>query len=346
MAEDRKCLLIVDDSEIDRMILKNILSKDFDIFEANSGNEAFDFITSRADQIDGIFLDIAMPHIDGFDVLRFMKDKDVTGIPVFLISAEPTRDNVERAMKHNISEFIGKPFDQEEVVRRVRSKLGVIPDYNLTKDDLKATEAYISDLEQLYNRYLSNFGKDDKHHKIMVALMRILLISYSRQVRDAKLTPDSIDLISRAAYFCDIGEMLVPDKRLQMLPGFPNQDENIGRSHPELGASIIRLNKDKSCEYFVEICASMCLHHHERYDGKGYPDGLFEDNNSIYNQMCRLVDEFEKMRSKFYGDKSRPVKFIVRRLVNDRPGMVAPLLYYLLEDCESQVIEYFMKSDN
>jgi len=343
MAKDRKQLLIVDDTEIDRIILKSILCKEFDILEANSGNVAFDYLTTRGDQLDGILLDIAMPHIDGFDVLRFMEEKNMTNIPVFLVSAEPTRDNVERAIKHNIAEFIGKPFDQEDVLRRVRSKLGVIPDYNLSNEDLKATENYITDLRILYNNYLTNFGKNDSHYKAMSALMQILLTSYSRTVRDVKLNPNSIDLISKAAYFCDIGEMFIPDKRLQVLSGFEAQD--LQYAHSALGASLIRLNRAKSCEYFVEICSSMCLHHHERYDGQGYPDGLVGDNNSIYNQMCRLVDEFEGIRSKFYGDKARPVKFVVRRLVNDFQGLVAPPIYYLLEDCEQQIADYFMKAD-
>lgn len=343
MARDRKQLLIVDDTEIDRIILKSILCRDFDIIEASSGNMAFEYITTKGDQLDGILLDIAMPHIDGFDVLKFMEDKGLTQIPVFLVTAEPTRDNVERAVQYNIAEFIGKPLTGR-MLRRLRSKLGVIPDYKLSNEDMKATESYISELEILYKKYLANFGKDDGRYRIMTELMRILLTNYSRTVRDGKLTTDSINLISKAAYFCDIGEMLIPDKRLKSVLNYADI-KDMHREHPALGASLIRLNRAKSCEYFVEICSSMCLHHHERYDGQGYPDGLLEENNSIYNQMCRLVDEFERMRSKFYGDKVRPVKYVIRRLVNDCPGMIAPPIYYLLEDCEPQIVDYFMKMD-
>ena len=344
MSQDRKKLLIVDDTEIDRIMLKSILCKEFEILEANSGNSAFEFVTDKGSQIDGMLLDISMPNIDGFDVLKFMADKGLNTIPVFLVTAEPTRENVEKALQYNISDFIGKPFDREDVLRRVRSKLGLIPDFNLSAEDMRATEAYISELELLYNRYLANFNKDTTHYKVMVDLMNILLTNYSKTLRDAKLTPDSIKLISKAAYFCDIGEMFVPDKRLQTLLTH-TETQDLHHSHPSLGAAMIRLNRAKSCEYFVEVCSSMCLHHHERYDGQGYPDGLLEENNSIYNQMCRLVDEFEMMRSKFYGDKSRPVKFVIRRLLNDNPGMVTPMLYYLLEDCEQQIIDYFMKID-
>ena len=116
-------------------------------------------------------------------------------------------------------------------------------------------------------------------------------------------------------------------------------------THTVLGANLIRLNRSKNCSYFVELCAGMCLHHHERFDGEGYPYHIKGYNNSIYNQMCRLVDEFDNMRSKFYGSNAKPVKFIIRRLSNNDPGMVSPELYALLSDCEPQIVDYFLRLD-
>jgi len=344
MAQARKRLLIVDDTEIDRMLLKSFLSVEFDVLEAESGNEAFEYITTKSEELDGVLLDISMPHIDGFDVLKFMADKNVSHIPVFLVTAEPTRDNVERALQYHVAEFIGKPFDREDVLRRLRSRLGVIPDYDLRNEELKTTQAYVSDLRTLYRRYLLNFGKTDEHYRVMSGLMRILLSNFNKIQRDVKLNKNAIDLISKAAYFCDIGEMLIPDKRLQLMSG-STQSAEMQQSHTLLGASLIRLNRAQGCEYFVEICSSMCLHHHERYDGQGYPNRLLGENNSVYNQMCRLTDEFEQMRSKFYGEKSRPVKMVIKRLVNDSVGMVSPKMLSLLEDCEPQISDYFMKKD-
>lgn len=343
MAQERKQLLIVDDTEIDRIILKSILCRDFDILEASSGNMAFEYITTRGDQLDAILLDIAMPHIDGFDVLRFIADKQMTHIPVFLVTAEPTRDNVERAVQYNIAEFIGKPFDREDVIRRLRSRLGVIPEYNLKNEDLKATWAYIADLEAVYKTYLANLGRDDTHYRIMSDLMRILLVNYNKTTRELRMNNDAVELVSKAAYFCDIGEMVIPDKRLQIMAAGQAKVQDLQQTHPLMGSNIIRLNRAKNCEYFVEICAGMCLHHHERFDGRGYPDGIVGKNNSVFNQLCRLVDEFEQMRSKFFGDKARPVKFVTKRLTGDNGEMVEPKLYALLEDCEPQIVDYFMK---
>ena len=344
MAQDRKSLLIVDDAEIDRMILKSILGNEFDVTEVDSGTEAFQYITLHKDHLDAILMDIAMPNINGFDVLRLMRDKGVGDIPVFLITAEPTRENVELAYEFGVAEFISKPLDQEDILRRLRARLGVLPVYDPKKDNMQETEKYIADLEAFYKIYLANSGKTDEHYRAMADIMNILLTHYNRNSRGTRLEDNAVKLISKAAYFCDIGEILVPDKRLQMLNiHAEDQGQDLQKSHTEYGANLIRLNRSEKCSFFVEVCASMCMHHHERFDGNGYPNQIVGKSNSIYNQLCRLVDEFELRRSKFYGDRAKPVSFVIKRLINDDKGMVSPELFSVLEDCEKQIYNYFIK---
>lgn len=342
MANEKR-LLVVDDSEIDRIILKSMLANEFTIQEATNGSMAIEFITRISDQLDAVLLDISMPHITGFDVLQFMRDKGMNDLPVFLITSEPTRENVERALMYNVEEFICKPFFREDVLRRLHSRLGVIPEFDPQKEDMTETKAFISSLQDVYQHYLVNFGKKDDRYLVMEDLMRILLTRYSRTKQGKGLDNTRIDLISKAAYFCDIGEMLIPDKRMQLMEGQTTLTET-QHSHTVLGANLVRLNQARSCAYFVEICSGMCLHHHERYDGKGYPDGIRGKNNSIFNQLCRLVDDFEEKRSKFYGNSTRPVKFIIKRLLTDDPGMVSKEVLDLLEDCEPNILDYFSRS--
>ena len=344
MAEERKRLLIVDDTEIDRIILKSILASEFEIMEADSGNLAFEYITERRALLDAILLDISMPHIDGFDVLQFMKDKKLDDIPVFLVTAEPTLANVERALQYNVEEFIGKPFDKEDILRRLHSRLGVTPTFDVHKLQYTETQKYIADLKALYKNYLANTGKTDAHYQIMADLMGILLHAYSRSSKGTNLSEENIRLLSQAAYFCDIGEMLVPDKRLQALTG-QSEGKDQQKRHTEFGASLVRLNRSADCAYFVDVCSSMCLHHHERWDGTGYPHRTKGKNNSIYNQLCHLVDELDTRRSRFYGNSAKPVTSIIRRLLNDGDEMVSPDVYTLLEDCEKQIFDYFMKRE-
>lgn len=342
MAQEKKKVLIVDDTMVDRMILKSILETDFKIVEADSGSRAFEYITTMGDDLDAILLDLSMPHIDGFDVLKFMKEKNISDIPVFVVTAEPTKGNVEKAFQYNVCDFIGKPFDREDILGRLRSRLGIIPEYNLTKEDLAETTKYIAELETFYKTYLTNFGKSDSCYRVRSDLMRIMLNAYSRTPRGDYLNPDNILLISKAAYFCDIGEMLIPENKQEEMVVTTTKGRDMEEKHTIYGSNFIRLNRSKACEYFVEICASMCLHHHERYDGKGYPYGIKGKNNSFYNQICRVLDEFEEKRSKFYGDKAKPIKFIIRRLVDDGLGVGGKEVYKLLEECEPMIFDYFL----
>ena len=344
MAEERKRLLIVDDAEIDRIILKSFLSAEFDLMEAESGNLAFEYITGRQDMLDAILLDISMPNINGFDVLQFMRDKGINDIPVFLVTGEASRDNVERALQYNVDEFISKPLDKDDVLRRLRSRLGVLPTFDVHKLQFTETQKFITDLKALYRRFLANTGKNDAHYQIVTDLMEILLKAYTRSSRGPNLSDDNITLLSQAAYFCDIGEMMVPDKRLQALAG-QTAIKDQQKFHTEYGSALVRLNRSADCAYFVDVCSDMCMHHHERWDGKGYPHGLKGKNNSIYNQFCHLVDELDTRRSRLFGNAAKSVGTILRRLISDNVGMVSPEVFSLLEDCEKQIIDYFLKRD-
>ncbi len=342
--EQRKQLLIVDDTKIDRLVLKSILDTEYEILEASNGNIAFEYLTTRREQIDAVLLDLSMPHIDGFDILKFMKEKGMEDIPVFIITAEPTRTNVEKAINYHVDEFIGKPFDREDFLWRLRSRLGIVPNYDLSKEDVKQTKKYIADLEAFYKNYLTNFGKSDKHYETMVDLMRILLNTYAKSKRGIKLTENNIDFISKAAYFCDIGEILIPDKKLQIMSG--NIDtKTLAQNHTIYGSNLIMLNRAKSCSYFVEVCSSMCLHHHERYDGTGYPYGIKGKNNSFYNQLCAVVDYFDNKRSVFYGNNTKAVKFVIKNLVEGNNELASKEVYSLLANSEEMIVDYFLKQN-
>lgn len=341
MVGDYKKILIVDDSEIDREILKSILCQEFDIIEADNGFTALEIILREMNYLDAIMLDVSMPVLDGFSVLRFMKENKIGNIPVFLITAEATKDNVEKAVKYNVSEFIGKPFEREEILRRLKVKLGIIGKHNLTESDVRETNKYISDLEAVYNKYLTNLGEDSGHYKRMVDLMKILLNRYSVGSTEAELNSSQIEIISKAAFFCDMGNMLIPSGN------FPTksvkQDDtgnDIDQSHTTYGADIVRLNSSKHCEYFVQICADMCIHHHERYDGKGYPHRIFGNNILIYTQMCWLVDQFDSLFFKYREHNELQFDFVVNEIAQDT-GAVSEEVLTLLVDAKFNIVMYY-----
>lgn len=340
-AQNNKNLLIVDDSETDRTLLKNILAEGFDLMETDNGYQAIEIMSDKKNKLDALILDISMPLMNGFDVLRLMKENGIENIPVFIITAEATEENVLQAAELGVSEFIIKPFDGDEILRRIKSKLGIVTEYWLSVADILETNKYISELKALYQMYLSNHGRNDTHYTNMAELMNIILTRYSRNNPHLELNKEKIDIISNAAYFCDIGEMLIPDK-MSLISKNPTMAEVMLQNHTKMGANVIRLNHSKHCEYFVQICSDMCIYHHERYDGTGYPHRLAGNNISIYNQICKLVDDFDALLSKFYGADGMQVNFIMKRMLNDQ-GLVSEEVFSLLEECKPTITNYYAK---
>lgn len=126
MMSGRKKILIVDDSETDREVLKNILRSDYTVLEANGGFAAMNIITEKKNELDAILLDISMPVLNGFSILENMRDRKIRGIRIFMITSEATKDNVEKAAGYHVTGFIRKPFDAEDVLKRIEEKLDAL----------------------------------------------------------------------------------------------------------------------------------------------------------------------------------------------------------------------------
>lgn len=338
MNDNSKKVLIVDDSEIDREVLKSILCDEFQVTEAVNGYEGLEIILSKKNEIDAILLDVSMPVLDGFGVLGVMKQNNIRGIPVFLITAEATEANVKHAVEFNISEFIKKPFDREEILRRLKEKLRNIEYMELSKEDVLATRRYIFNFKELYKKYLVNFNRDTGHYMRMVGLMKILLNKYAASNVGVQLGAEEIEVISEAAFFCDIGFMLLQGG----LRGNSREEMNGEQyqSHTSLGAELVRLNGTKECEYFVSVCADMCENHHERYDGGGFPNRIAGKNNSIYTQMCRLVDEFDYLYYKYKEHNELQFDFVMGIITMDK-GAVSPEVISLLADIKFNIVAYY-----
>ena len=212
-------LLIVDDSEIDRSILKNILEPVFKTVEAANGYEALTILEDKdhKEKIDGVLLDISMPILDGFTVLKMLRQSGLD-IPVILMTAGATKENVEQGMKYNISGFFSKPFDPHTVITKLRSLFNS-PDEEEEEQvqeeqpeeiniiDVDASMMYLAQLKNVYTSYLKNTNRDDSAYIRSAELLEILLEEYAAQTKKPELDTDHITLISKAAYFYDIGRM-------------------------------------------------------------------------------------------------------------------------------------------
>ncbi len=349
----KKKLLVIDDSEIDREILKNILNNDFDIVEAGNGFSGLEVILSGRPRVDAVLLDISMPVLDGFKVLELMEENKIKDLPVILITAEATKENVQKAVRFGIPNFIIKPFEPQVVMDRLNAILDIhsdvkeedvaSPRHVFTENDLYEVHSYIASLDGVFKGYLKNTGRELDVYDRVADLMEILLSEYAASSKKSDLDGEHISVISQAAKFFDIGIMTIPDS----LVGARNielEDRDVYESHTNLGACLIWSNHSLSCRYFVEICADMCMHHHERYDGRGFPHGLKGDDNSFYTQLCSIAISFDKRFITRPSHNSRNFELVLSELRLDK-GKFSEEVLDLLKTVQSSVISYYKKND-
>lgn len=287
-----------------------------------------------------------MPVTDGFNVPDIMSENGIN-IPIVLVTAEATAANVQRAAKYSIAGFISKPFEPKVILE----KLGSIFDIDTTQVSAEANEdsfsktetyendTYIAKLTAIYKAYLKNMDKDDYHCFRVSKLMEILLIEYSLSDKSDSDTLE-IRLISKAAYFYDIGLMGVPSELIANADTLTGSDREIYNSHTNMGANIIRLNSSENCKFFVKVCSDICMHHHERFDGTGYPHGLRGSDNTVYSRLCGLAIRFDKLIVSRRDINEVQFDFVINEMKFDR-GAFSPELIDLLAKYRSEILSYY-----
>ena len=343
-----KRILIVDDMEIDREILRNILKNDFDIMEATNGYSGLVTIFNGTPKLDAVLLDISMPIINGFDILEQMRENQID-IPVLLITAEATKENIKRAAGYKVSGFISKPFEPELVLQRVGAILKVEtsePVYTgtLTSGIRADIDLYASKLKAIYLGYLKNNGQTDAKCALVSDIMKMILREYVVATSD-HLDSANVDVISKAAYFYNIGKMALPDRFLTESKFDDDASRNIYQSHTTLGAGIVSLDELQSCKYFVQVCRDMCMHHHERFDGKGFPHGLKGDDISPYTRLCRIIIDFHESFFKKKTFNNIQFESTINEMKKDIGAYDGTLLNIFIS-CQPYIISYYIRKFN
>lgn len=345
-----KRILLVDDSEIDREVLKSILEDEFELIEADNGDSALDIILEKKEVVDAVMLDVSMPVLDGLSTLRILREKSSEAVSVFMITAEATKDNVEEAAQYNIAEFIRKPFDRADVLNRVRTKLGVEPKKSLTIADIEETKNYINDLKYIYDRCLRLSNKDNGRDERREEFMRILLHKHYAAKGETEIDSFEIEMLCKAAYLCNIGELFLPNtpqsEKAENAEGSAVSAiayDSRYKKHTVFGADMVQLNTSRHCRHFVKLCADICLNHHERYDGSGFPNGRCGNNISVYAQMCGLLEKFDDMFFNYSKHNEIQFDYVINQLNSDI-GLVSQEVMLLLEDSRYDIIRYYNKN--
>lgn len=342
---EKNKILIVDDSAINRMLLTDMLEGDYEILEAANGKEAVELIGSYQRELSLILLDIVMPEMDGFDVLSIMKKRDwIEDVPVIIISAETSSASVDRAYDLGAVEYISRPFDEKTIRRRVKNivmlytKQKQLEDMVVEqmRDKEKSNLIMIEILSHIVEFRNGESGLHVLHIRVLTEIFLNQLMQMSDQYH---LTPDQISLIANASALHDIGKIAIEEKILNK-PGRLTQEEfEIMKTHSEVGAQMIESVKQYQNEPLVMVARDICRWHHERYDGKGYPDGLKGEEIPIAAQAVALADVYDALTNKRVYKPAFSHEKAIEMIMNGECGTFNPMLLQCLEEVAPELQE-------
>lgn len=338
-------ILVVDDLEINRSLLADMLGSEFEIFEAENGLQAVEILQSRAANVDLILLDIVMPKMDGFEVLAVMNRNGwINDIPVIMISSETSSSYIERAYELGVTEFINRPFDAWIVRRRVMNTLMLS---GKQKKLVRLVTDQIYEREKMNNimitilSHIVEFrnGESGLHVLHIRTIVDMLLRTLVLKTDKYRLTQADISLISTASALHDIGKIGIPDGILNKPGKLTDEEFAIMKKHTVIGYEMIGslgfLTDDKLVKYSLEICR----HHHERYDGRGYPDGLKGDAIPISAQIVAIADVYDALTSERVYKKAFSHQKAMEMIVAGECGSFSPELLECLQDISERLVE-------
>ena len=353
-------ILIVDDSEMNREILTEMLQDDFRILEAENGEEALKMLKQYGTGISLMLLDIVMPVMNGFEVLAAMaREHWMDDIPVIMISSEGSEDYIRRAYEMGIADYIRRPFDAKIVYQRVfntiklyakqRRLISLVADQIYEKE--KNNRMMVGILSQIVE---FRNGESGPHVLHIQTLTRLLLERLVQKTGQYGLSWSEQYMISMASALHDIGKIGIDEKILNKPGKLTKEEFDIMKTHTLIGATMLENLKMYQGEILLEVAYQICRWHHERYDGKGYPDGLVGEEIPISAQVVSLADAYDALISDRVYKKAYSHEQAVKMILNGECGAFNPVLLECLTDIQdhlkevvdSDFVENFDAEDN
>lgn len=339
----RQSVLIVDDSELNRKMLGQMLGSRFDIAEAASGEACLQLLEQNATGISIVLLDIHMPGIDGFTVLEEMNQKNLLEqIPVIMISSEDTVDAVRRAFDLGASDYISRPFDAKVVYQRIINTIQLYAKQrrlsamaaDLAFEKERASRMMIGILSQVVEK---RNGESRDHVQRVAQLTSMLLAGLAQKTDRYPLTREMRRTIATAAALHDIGKMEICENLLHKEGPLTEAERRTLQSHTLLGAQMLEEQPECRDDAFARTAYNICRWHHERYDGGGYPDGLQGEQIPIEAQVVGLADVYERLVSRPVDGHARTHSEVVQMICTGVCGAFNPLLLDCLQDMEVEI---------
>ena len=345
LVEEKPQILLVDDSEMNRLILAEILQGDYRILEAKDGRECMDALQAEAGNLALVLLDINMPVMDGFEVLKAMNaNHTIEDIPVIMISSDDSDDAIRRSYELGASDYVTRPFDARIVYRRVTNTIKLYAKQRrlvqMVSDQIRArennTDTLVGVLSHIVEFRNGESGAHMLHIRIITELLLHRLLEISSQY---PITAEQQDNIPLASALHDIGKIGIDEKILNKPGKLTPEEFEVIKTHSMLGAEMLHQLENFNEQPLLQTAYEITRWHHERWDGRGYPDGLKGDEIPISAQLVALADVHDALTSERCYKKAFSHEKAVQMILNGECGAFNPLLLQCLTDIQDDLKE-------
>ena len=345
LLQEKTQILLVDDSKMNRMLLREILGDGYHILEAENGQECLEKMQAEAGNIALVLLDINMPVMDGFEVLKAMNaNHTIEDTPVIMISSEDSDAAIRRSYELGASDYVNRPFDARIVYRRVTNTIKLYAKQRrlvqMVSDQIRArennTDTLVGVLSHIVEFRNGESGAHVRHIRIITELLLHRLLEISSNY---SITAEQQDMIPLASALHDIGKIGIDEKILNKPGKLTPEEFKVIQTHSMLGAKMLHDLDGFAEQPLLQTAYEIARWHHERWDGRGYPDGLRGDEIPISAQLVSLADVYDALTSERCYKKAFSHEKAVQMILNGECGAFNPLLLQCLTDIQADLKE-------
>lgn len=341
---DKKKILIVDDSEINRSLLSDMLDDEYEIIEAENGMEASAILHEHEHEISLMLLDIMMPVMDGFETLEAMnKNGWIKDIPVIMISAETVPAYVDRAYDLGVQDFINRPFDERTVRRRVVNTILLFAKQkelsHMVMNQIMEKENDNKLMIEILSNIVEFRNGESGLHVLHIRVLTEIILKWLIDNSEYGLSEDDIYLICNASALHDIGKISIASEILNKPGRLTDEEFKIMKGHALEGARLLQDIPMRENEPLIQLGYQICRWHHERFDGRGYPDGLKGEEIPIAAQVVALADVYDALTSKRVYKPAFSHEKAVDMILNGECGVFNPVLLTCLKELSETLEE-------
>ena len=341
--DNKPLVLVVDDSDMNRFLLSQILLDDYNVIEACDGVEATQIIQDHFKELSIVLLDIVMPRMDGFGVLEFMNANDlIQDLPVIMISSMDEDSAIRRCYELGISDYVRRPFSADVVGKRVYN---IVRLYQRQRNLQREIREQVEEREKnsrvvtsFISHVVENRNGESGPHVIHVEQITEIILNRLTELTDMyKLSKEDKKQISLASALHDIGKIGIDEKILNKPGKLTEEEYEIMKTHTTIGAIMIHQVKMEEDDTLIQFAYEICRWHHEKWDGRGYPDGLKRNYIPISAQVVSIADVYDALVSERVYKKAYSHEKAIEMIINGECGEFNPLLIQCLKDCSDRI---------